>query len=105
MRIGDLHPVSDGTFVARPTYLGSQMPEDAHPELFDRHGTAWLPLGCFLIRSGERVVLVDAGLGLELQDSMHLLVGGQLLTGLRAQGEACGWAKQISHRGGHLSRC
>jgi glyoxylase-like metal-dependent hydrolase (beta-lactamase superfamily II) len=88
VRIGDLHlhPISDGTFVARPMYFGSQVPPDSHPELFDRHGTAWLPLGCFLIRSGERVVLVDAGLGPEVQDGMHLIVGGQLLTGLRAQG-------------------
>jgi glyoxylase-like metal-dependent hydrolase (beta-lactamase superfamily II) len=88
MRIGDLHlhPISDGTFVARPMYFGSHAAPDAHPELFDRHGTAWLPIGCFLIRSGERVVLVDAGLGPEIQDGMHLLVGGQLLTGLRAHG-------------------
>ncbi len=88
MRIGDLHlhPISDGTFVARPMYFGSHVAPDSHPELFDRHGTAWLPLGCFLIRSGEQVVLVDAGLGPEIQEGMHLLVGGQLLTGLRAHG-------------------
>lgn len=44
MRIGDmhLHPISDGTFVARPTYFGSHVAPDAHPELFYRHGTAWL---------------------------------------------------------------
>jgi glyoxylase-like metal-dependent hydrolase (beta-lactamase superfamily II) len=81
--------ISDGTFVARPTYFGSHVAPDAHPELFGRHGTAWLPLGCFLIRSGERVILVDAGLGPEAQEihgGMHLLVGGRRLTGLRAYG-------------------
>jgi glyoxylase-like metal-dependent hydrolase (beta-lactamase superfamily II) len=90
MRIGDVHlqPISDGTFVARPLYFGSHVPPDAHPELFDRHGAAWLPLGCFLIRSRERVVLVDAGLGPEIHEGLHLLVGGQLLTGLRAHGVA-----------------
>ncbi|HEX3813661.1 MAG TPA: MBL fold metallo-hydrolase [Mycobacteriales bacterium] len=86
MRVGDirLDPVSDGTFVARPSYFGDTA--GAHPDFFDRHGAVWLPIGCFLIRTGERVVLLDAGLGPEMQqlpDGMHL-VGGQLPTGLRA---------------------
>ena len=29
---------------------------------------AWLPIGCFLVRAGDRLVLVDAGLGPELRD-------------------------------------
>ena len=90
MRIGDLqlHPVSDGTFVARPRYFGEQVAVDAHPELFDRNHAAWLPIGCFLIRTADRLVLLDAGLGPELDEVPHgmSLVGGQLLTGLRAQG-------------------
>ncbi|WP_232666873.1 MBL fold metallo-hydrolase [Pseudonocardia sp. TRM90224] len=90
MRIGDidLHPVADGTFVAAPGYFGTHVGADAHPELFDRDGTAWLPIGCFLVRSGDRVVLVDAGMGPQAEDlplGMRLL-GGQLLTGLRALG-------------------
>ena len=86
MHIGELqvHPVTDGTFVARPHYFGADAATNPHPELFDRDGAAWLPIGCFLIRSGERIVLIDAGLGPDLQDGLHLLVGGQLLTGLRA---------------------
>jgi glyoxylase-like metal-dependent hydrolase (beta-lactamase superfamily II) len=92
MRIGNLRldPISDGAFVARPAYFGPDVPGDAHPELFDRHGAAWLPIGCFLVRTEDRVVLVDAGLGPEIErlpDGMHL-VGGQLLTGLRALGVA-----------------
>jgi glyoxylase-like metal-dependent hydrolase (beta-lactamase superfamily II) len=90
VRIGDiqLHAVSDGTFVARPSYFGHQLPTDAHPEVFDRDHTAWLPIGCFLVRTGERVVLVDAGLGPDrLGDWDGIpLVGGQLLTGLWALG-------------------
>ncbi len=90
MRIGDLqlHAISDGTFLARRSYFGAAVDPVAHPELFGRAEAAWLPIGCFLIRAGHRVVLVDAGLGPELQeltDGMRL-VGGQLPTGLRAVG-------------------
>lgn len=88
IRIGDItvSPLADGTFVARPSYFGADVPPDAHPELFDRHGTAYLPIGCFLVRTGERTILVDAGLGPAAQDMPHgmRLAGGQLLTGLRA---------------------
>ncbi len=90
MLIGDLRvdAVSDGTFVGRPEYFGPDLAADARPDFFSRHGAAWLPIGCFVIRSGDRLVLVDAGLGpdrQELPHDMHL-VGGQLLTGLRAVG-------------------
>jgi len=94
MRIGDvvIQPVSDGTFLARPGYFGAHVPPSAHPELFDRHGAAWLPIGCFVIRAADRVVLVDAGMGPDLLDMSGgmQLVGGQLLTGLRAAGVAPG---------------
>jgi hypothetical protein len=90
MFVGDIEvsAVSDGTFVARPSYFGSSAPDHARPEFFERGGAAWLPIGSFLIRDEDRVLLVDAGLGPELKhlpDGM-LLVGGQLLTGLAALG-------------------
>lgn len=92
MLIGDLRvdPVSDGTFVARPEYFGPDLAGGARPDFFSRHGAAWLPIGCFVIRAGDRLVLVDAGLGPEQQELPHgmHLVGGQLLTGLRALGIA-----------------
>ncbi|NED94483.1 MBL fold metallo-hydrolase [Phytoactinopolyspora alkaliphila] len=92
MRIGglDLLPISDGTFVARPAYFGEHLPSATRPEFFDRHGAAWLPIGSFLVRTRDRIVLIDAGLGPELQELPHgmYLVGGQLLTGLRALGLA-----------------
>lgn len=90
MRIGDLTllPVPDGTFVARPRYFHQSAPPDAHPGLFAHHGAAYLPIGCFVVRSGDRVVLVDAGLGPAMDELPHgmWLVGGQLLAGLRANG-------------------
>jgi len=92
MRIGYLpvHPISDGTFVARPSYFGPAVASDTRSDVFNQRGTAWLPIGCFLIRTADRVVFVDAGLGpqqQQLADGMQL-VGGQLLTGLAAVGTA-----------------
>src|SRR5690349_11906673 len=90
MQIGNvrLDPIADGSFIARPRYFGESVGEGARPDLFSHHGAAWLPIGCFVVRSDDRVILVDAGLGPELEqmsDGMHL-AGGQLPTGLRALG-------------------
>lgn len=90
MLIGDIEvtAVSDGTFIARPSYFGSSVPVDARPDFFNRAGAAWLPIGTFVIRVDDRLLLVDAGLGPQTQhmpDGMQL-VGGQLLTGLGAVG-------------------
>lgn len=82
--------ISDGTFIARPGYFGDDVTADGHDDLFDRHGQAWLPIGCFLVRSGDRCVLVDAGMGPtqsgEGDDDPCRLVGGQLPVGLRSLG-------------------
>jgi glyoxylase-like metal-dependent hydrolase (beta-lactamase superfamily II) len=92
MQVGNIaiSAISDGTFIARPGYFGDGASADGHNDLFDRHGQAWLPIGCFLIRSGARYVLVDAGMG-PTQSSDDdgddcRLIGGQLLVGLRALG-------------------
>jgi len=58
-----LSAISDGTFVARPGYFGDRATAEGHGDLFDRRGQAWLPIGCFLVRGGDRCVLVDAGMG------------------------------------------
>lgn len=88
MLVGDItiHPVADGTFRASPAYFGEHARAEGHEDLFNRHGMAWLPIGGFLLRTGDRTILVDAGLGPELRDDgdRRLLVGGQLLLGLRA---------------------
>lgn len=90
MLIGDvdIHPIADGSFRASPAYFGEHARADGHEDLFIRDGFAWMPIGCFLVRSGDRVILVDAGMGPALDDAAprRLLVGGQLPLGLRAIG-------------------
>jgi glyoxylase-like metal-dependent hydrolase (beta-lactamase superfamily II) len=118
MRVGefDVTPVADGTFRASPAYFGEHVSAHGHEDLFDRDGQAWLPIGCFLVRTGSSVVLVDAGLGPAIRDDgpRRLLVGGQLLTGLRALGvrpedvdavvcthlhlDHCGWLFDLAGR-------
>lgn len=90
MRVGEIEvtPVADGSFRASPAYFGPEATAENHEDLFSRHGKAWLPIGCFLLRAAGRLVLVDAGMGPAMRDDggARLLVGGQLLTGLRAAG-------------------
>lgn len=90
MRIGDidLHPLTDGTFRAGPGYFGDHVTLHGHEDYFSPQGKAWLPIGCFLVRTGSRTVLVDAGMGPAMRDDgeRRLLIGGQLLLGLRALG-------------------
>lgn len=80
--------ISDGTFCVHPKYFGGAVPAEARPEFFGRDNLAWLPIGCFLVRTGERTVLVDAGLGPDQDELPHgmRLVGGQLFAGLGALG-------------------
>ena len=93
MEVGNivLSAISDGTFVARPGYFGDDAAAEGHGDLFDRRGQAWLPIGCFLIRSGDRYVPVDAGMGPTEssagdENGPCRLFGGQLTVGLRALG-------------------
>ncbi|WP_269859448.1 hypothetical protein [Streptomyces sp. RPT161] len=110
MLIGDIdiHPIADGTFRASPAYFGAHARADGHEDLFTRHAMAWLPIGCFLVRTGDRTILVDAGMGPEMRDDgpRRLLVGGQLLLGLRAVGvtppECGGHVQVLDYVGGTL---
>ena len=43
--------------MARPSYFGEHIAPGSRPELFDRHDAAWLPIGCFLVRTEHRIVL------------------------------------------------
>jgi glyoxylase-like metal-dependent hydrolase (beta-lactamase superfamily II) len=94
VQIGEIrvNAISDGTFIVHPKYFGAEVPEDARPEFFAREGLAWLPIGCFLIRTGDRTILVDAGLGPDQDELPHgmRLVGGQLFVGLGALGVGAG---------------
>lgn len=90
MRIGEftLLSITDGTFIADPEYFGPQNTADGHEELFAHQGKAFLPIGAFLITVNGQLILVDAGLGpmAKTDDHRCRLIGGQLLTGLRAAG-------------------
>lgn len=54
-----------------------------HEHLLDDAGNLHLNLGGFLVRTGDRVVLVDAGVGTINNDKYH---GGEFLESLRALG-------------------
>ena len=86
--VGDLRiePVPDGaaTVPASAAYAGTSE-EDwaAHRQFLDADGNLVLALGGFLIRTGDRVVLVDAGVGDLVRGRF---VGGALLRSLAALG-------------------
>lgn len=64
MRIGDIQIVSLSDGVARMDqdfYVGLDFA--AHPELLGDDGRVTIPIGCFLLRTGDVTVLIDAGLG------------------------------------------
>jgi glyoxylase-like metal-dependent hydrolase (beta-lactamase superfamily II) len=58
----DLIPLSDGVCKLPPQfYVGLDF--DKHPEMLDAEGKIEIPIGCYLIRTGDRLILLDAGLG------------------------------------------
>lgn len=89
-RVGDIEvlPVVDGSARLAPTDAYAGTTEEQwlpHQEFLDENGMLELTLGGFVIRTGDRVVLVDAGLGL-LNDPTGTFVGGQMLDSMRAVG-------------------
>ena len=89
MKVGDIEilPVFDGTgrevaaeMLTRP---GVADPWACHPGCVDADGVLRLPLGGFLVRTGQRVVLVDAGVGGINNDKY---TGGGFLDSLRSYG-------------------
>lgn len=64
MRIGDIElvPLDDGLCkLPQQFYIGLDF--EAHPELLADDGRVHIPIGCYLIRTEDRTVLLDAGLG------------------------------------------
>ena len=64
MRIGDIEliPLSDGTIWLPPEfYVGLDFA--THQDLLAPDGRVHIPIGCYLIRSGGRTLLLDAGMG------------------------------------------
>ncbi|MGD0595353.1 MAG: MBL fold metallo-hydrolase [Acidimicrobiales bacterium] len=86
MRVGDIDliPLSDGTCkMPQDFYVGLDF--RAHQELLAPDGRVHIPIGCFLLQSGGRTVLVDAGLG---DVDVGWAAGGHLPAALRAAGVA-----------------
>jgi glyoxylase-like metal-dependent hydrolase (beta-lactamase superfamily II) len=84
VRVGDLtvQPLYDGTAVLRPEmWSGSDW--TAHRHLVDGDGRVVVPVGAFLVRIGERLLLLDAGVG-DIRTAMF--DGGRLLNSLAASG-------------------
>ncbi len=103
MRVGDLdvQPLIDGTFTAPDDFFGDA-DLATHPEILDADGRLRLPIGCFLVRSGERLVLIDAGVG-PLHDEMF--DGGHLLDTLADVGVGTGDIDLVVCSHLHLDHC
>lgn len=84
MRVGDItiEPAFDGTATLLPEmWEGSDW--TAHRHLLDAEGRLVVPVGAFVVRTGDRVVLLDAGVG-DVHDEMF--DGGALLVSLHELG-------------------
>ncbi len=65
VRIGEIEvtPLSDGHFDMPPSYFGENADWEPHKGLLNDDGNLVVPIGCFLVRTGDQTVLVDAGFG------------------------------------------
>jgi glyoxylase-like metal-dependent hydrolase (beta-lactamase superfamily II) len=84
MKIGDIEllPISDGLAKLPQEYFtGADW--SRHRDLLADDGNLHLPIGCFVIRTGDRTVLVDCGLG---PLTLDWLIGGQLPDALLSVG-------------------
>src|SRR5947209_6465200 len=84
MQVGDIEiiPVPDGTAKLPPGYF-LNADWTAHQALIGPDGMVDIAIGCFLIRTSGRTVLVDAGIG---PVDSPVFVGGGLPDGLAEQG-------------------
>jgi glyoxylase-like metal-dependent hydrolase (beta-lactamase superfamily II) len=82
-----IEPVLDGVLHSAPADTlvrpGVDDPWGPHQDLIGADGMVHLPVGGFLVRTGTRLVLVDAGLGPIDRDDMH---AGALIDSLLAVG-------------------
>jgi glyoxylase-like metal-dependent hydrolase (beta-lactamase superfamily II) len=84
IHVGDLvvHPILDGTAVLKSDmWSGSDWTE--HQHVLDADGSMTVPVGAFLVRVGDKLLLLDAGVG-DTHDEMF--DGGALLANLAAAG-------------------
>lgn len=90
MRVGELEilPLVDGEFSAPATQMYPNTTDvdwEPHKRWLNHEGRLELAIGCFLVRSGDRRVLIDAGLGTVQVEGF---TGGRLLDELAAVGES-----------------
>lgn len=84
MLVGDIEviPLSDGTaWLPQQFYVGLDFA--THQELLADDGRVHIPIGCFLVRTARRTVLLDAGMG---PVEMAWGRGGDLPAALAAHG-------------------
>src|SRR4051794_23802996 len=64
-KVGEVRiaPVSDGYFQTPPEMFLPAADWDAHADMVDADGLVRLPVGGFLVQTGERTILIDAGFG------------------------------------------
>jgi glyoxylase-like metal-dependent hydrolase (beta-lactamase superfamily II) len=88
MRVGEIELVAlnDGTcMMSQDFYVGLDF--TTHPQMLSGDGRVHIPLGCFLVRTGEMTVLIDAGIG---DFDVGWARGGLLPAALRDEGVAPG---------------
>jgi len=87
VRVGsiELIPLSDG-IAKLPQDFYVNLDFARHPELVAGDGLVHIPLGCFVLRSGERTALVDAGAGPRTERTPSWAEGGELPGALAAAG-------------------
>jgi glyoxylase-like metal-dependent hydrolase (beta-lactamase superfamily II) len=92
VRVGDIEitPLRDGWLFPPPGYLGEHAHPERDPGSRDESGVARFPVGCFLLRTSEQTLLVDAGIGQipeatarDLAAEGYLFRGGELPSALR----------------------
>jgi glyoxylase-like metal-dependent hydrolase (beta-lactamase superfamily II) len=88
IRVGDLtvQPFIDGVAVLGPSMFvagGEPVDWSNHADLLDEDGNLPVPVGAFLVRTGERTVLIDAGVGVTKDPMFH---GHELIENMTAAG-------------------
>lgn len=88
IRVGDIvvQPIFDGVAILEPTmFTVGDDPSDwtGHEHLLGADGKLTVPVGAFVVRTGEDIVLMDAGVGVTDDEMFH---GAALIDNLAAAG-------------------
>jgi glyoxylase-like metal-dependent hydrolase (beta-lactamase superfamily II) len=114
LRVGDIEisPLRDGWFFPPKGYLGEHAHPERDPESRDEWGSARLPVGCFLLRTASKTILVDTGIGRlpeatvrELAESGYRFTGGELHAALREAQAAPAQIDAVLCTHLHLDHC